>query len=102
MPKRVDVNQAEIVEILRGMGCSVQHMHELGKGAPDILVGYRGDNYLFEIKDPGKPPSARKLTDDEQRWHERWRGQVAVVTSAYDVIEILKKNHGERPGWPAK
>ena len=36
---RVDSNQPEIVATLRGMGCSVQHLHAVGKGVPDLLVG---------------------------------------------------------------
>lgn len=89
-PKRVDANQAQIVRILRDMGCSVAHMHELGKGAPDILVGFRGENFIFEIKDPDKPPSQRRLTEDEEKWHTRWKGQVNTVLYAYDIVEIIK------------
>ena len=50
MPKRVDMNQPEIVADLRGIGATVQHLHMVGKGCPDILVGFRGNNWLFEIK----------------------------------------------------
>lgn len=97
MPKRVDANQRQLTKLLREMGCSVQPIHEVGKGCPDILVGFRGENYLFEIKDPNKPPSARKLTEDEEAWHLKWRGQVATVMTFYDIVEILKKKHGEKP-----
>ena len=97
MPKRVDANQKQIVKLLREMGATVQHLHVIGRGCPDILCGFRGENYLFEIKDPDKPPSARKLTEDEEAWHLVWRGQVATVQTFYDIVEILKKKHGERP-----
>lgn len=92
MPKRVDANQPDMTKLLRIMGASVQPIHVVGKGCPDLLVGYDGLNYLLEIKDPIKPPSARKLTDDEQKWHENWRGQVAVVETIGDVIEIILKS----------
>ena len=96
MPKRVDSNQKEIVKILRDKGASVCHLHEVCKGCPDILVGFRKTNYLFEIKNPDKPPSERRLTRDEEVWHRVWNGQVDTVMAAYDIIEILKKKHGER------
>ena len=69
----------------------MQHLHELGKGAPDILVGFHGENFIFEIKDPDKPPSHRKLTGDEEKWHEKWRGQINTVLYVYDIVEIIKK-----------
>lgn len=84
MAKRVDANQAQIVKELRDAGCSVQCLHEVGKGCPDILVGYEGYNFLFEIKDPSKPPSKRKLTSDEETWHNSWAGDATIIfTSEY-------------------
>lgn len=85
---RVDANQKEIVQALEQVGASVLYLHQLGKGAPDIAVGLRGITYLFEIKDGAKPPSKRRLTDDEQHWHLFWRGHVEVVVS---VDEALRK-----------
>jgi len=76
---KVDDNQPEIVEHLRSLGMSVCLLHTVGQGVPDIIVGYRGINVLLEIKDGAKPPSARRLTEDEAVWHLDWRGQVATV-----------------------
>lgn len=90
MPKRVDANQASIVAAFRAHGASVQHLHAVGKGCPDILVGYRGVNYLVEIKDGDKPPSQRRLTNDEETWHSAWRGQVGIVYDISGVIQIIK------------
>ena len=59
---------------------------DMGQGCPDFLVGYRGRNQLFEIKDGSRPPSARKLTDDEQDFHDSWRGDLCIVK---DVDEAL-------------
>ena len=86
---RVDENQREIVAALRAAGATVEPLHFVGRGFPDILVGYRGRNYLIEIKDGRKPPSRRRLTPDEQAWHERWRGQVAVAESVEDALKII-------------
>ena len=47
--KRVDINQKAIVEHLRAMGMSVFHLHEVGKGCPDLLVGINGQTYLIEV-----------------------------------------------------
>ena len=89
MAKRVDANQAEIVKALRQIGATVQHLHEVGHGCPDILVGYRGVTLVFEIKDGNKIPSKRKLTDDEASWHAEWRGQVDIVESIDDALSVL-------------
>ncbi len=89
MPKRVDSNQAEIVEALRKVGCSVQDLHEVGHGCPDLLVGlfFRGlwhENILMEVK------SAKgKLNETEAAWHAGWRGQVAVVHSAEEALAAI-------------
>lgn len=84
---RTDDNQNEIVQALRAIGASVAITSALGSGFPDIVAGYRGVNYLIEIKDGSKPPSRRKLTPDEQRFHDLWRGTVIVVN---DIDEALK------------
>lgn len=86
---RVDANQSEIIGALIACGCSVHPLHQVGGGVPDILVGHRGRNILMEIKDGRKPPSERKLTQDQQEWHSRWRGQVIVVTNSAEAIAAL-------------
>ena len=86
---RVDRNQAEIVQALRSMGATVQHLHTIGKGCPDILVGFGGKNYLMEIKDGSKPPSKQLLTPREIAWHQSWQGQVVVVNSESEALHIL-------------
>ena len=87
---RVDRNQVEIMKALRAMGASVQPLHTVGSGCPDLLVGFKGINRLIEIKDGSKPPSARKLTPDQEIWHWGWRGSVHVVNSIDEAIELLK------------
>jgi len=84
MPKRVDANQPEIVDALRKVGASVQHLHETGYGVPDILVGFRGFNFLLEIK--GKQG---KLNPLQHRWHCAWQGQVCVVRSVDEALEAI-------------
>lgn len=86
---KVDANHGEIVEALRKIGASVQSLHAVGQGCPDILVGWRGMLTLLEIKDGAKPPSARKLTPDQERWHAEWRGQVAVVENVEQALAAV-------------
>lgn len=83
---KTDDNQAEIVAALRKIGASVQPLHAVGQGCPDILVGWRGFNTILEIKDGKKPPSARKLTPDQEKWHAAWMGQVTVVETVEQAI----------------
>ena len=92
---RVDANQAVIVAALRKLGATVLHLHQLGKGAPDLAVGYEGRNYFLELKDGSKPPSARKLTPDEAKFHAEWRGQVAVIESVDEAIAFVQTNWEE-------
>lgn len=86
---KVDDNQSEIVKNLRKLGMTVQSLATIGKGCPDILVGYQGRNYVFEIKDENKTPSQRKLTPDEIKWHETWRGQKAVIKNYKEAQHII-------------
>jgi hypothetical protein len=85
--KRVDSNQSELVKQIRKLGATVQHLHAVGKGCPDVLVGYKDNNYLFEIKDGDK----KKLTSDQVIWHRDWKGQVRVITNIEDVIATFNK-----------
>ena len=86
---KVDDNQRQIVEWLRRAGATVQSLAMVGKGCPDIVVGYRGQNYLMEIKDGNKPPSARRLTTDEEHWHDSWAGTVHVVEHPESALLII-------------
>lgn len=86
---RVDANQSEIIGALIACGCSVQPLHQMGGGVPDLLVGLRGRNLLMEVKDGRKPPSERELTEDQEKWHSAWRGQVVVVNNSAEAIAAL-------------
>lgn len=86
---RVDDNQREIVEALRAVGCSVASLAAVGKGVPDLLVGHRGQNYLLEVKDGGKSPSRRRLTEDQVAWHRGWCGKVWVVDSVDEALAAV-------------
>ena len=82
---RVDSNQPEIVATLRGMGCSVQHLHAVGKGCPDLLVGLRGVNLLVEVK-----IETGHLNDIQGAWHTSWRWQVAVIHNSEEAAALIR------------
>jgi hypothetical protein len=86
---KVDRNQSEIVAALRDAGASVQPLHTVGQGVPDLLVGHRGVNYLLEVKDGLLPPSERRLSDAQEKWHPAWRGAASVVTSIDDALRAI-------------
>lgn len=88
---RKDANQDQIIADLRrsDIGASVAVTHQLGNGVPDIVVGFRGENFLIEIKDGSKPPSARRLTPDEKDFHMGWQGQIDVANDLDDVLRII-------------
>ena len=72
--KKVDANQAQIVEALRAAGASVTDLSRFGQGVPDLLIGYNGVNYLQEVKGEDG-----ELTPAEERWFARWNGSVQIV-----------------------
>jgi Holliday junction resolvase len=90
---KVDANQKEIIQAFRQMGCSVAPTHNAGKGFPDLVVGFQGVNFMVEIKDGNKPPSAQKLTPDQIKFHDEWRGQICIVNCVDDCVDLLNNVH---------
>ena len=87
---KVDKNQAEIVRALRQAGASVQCLHTVGQGCPDLLVATRDGMWLMEIKDGKKSPSKRLLTEDEFVWHCNWKSPVYIVYDAEEALKVLR------------
>ena len=89
---KTDANQTRIVDALRKAGASVQSLAAVGDGVPDLLVGYKCETVLMEVKDGNKPPSERKLTPDQERWHAEWSGHpVYVVTNVTQAQAVALK-----------
>jgi hypothetical protein len=91
---RTDENQKTIVDFLRKNHMEVQHLHSVGKGCPDLLVGYKGVNVLLEIK----RDETKKLTPDQVIWHHNWRGQVATVATSEEALRVVKEQVGRYRG----
>ena len=91
---RVDANHEQVVVALQAAGATVQSLAAVGQGVPDLLVGFQGKTLLLEIKDGKKPPSARRLTEQQITWHGAWRGgPVAIVDgpdAALRALGVLK------------
>lgn len=90
---RVDANHSEIADILRRLGYSVTHTHQL-KGFVDLVAGRNGVNYLIEVKDGTKAASKRKLTKLEQKFHHEWQGAVEIIESVADAMAFHERNIG--------
>lgn len=88
---KVDANQVEIVDYLRRNGATVQILSMVGKGCPDLLVGYGGHNWLLECKPGDACASRQTLTTDEAQWHHGWAGQVAIVLNPTQALEVVRK-----------
>lgn len=103
---KVDGNQTKVVEALRKAGLSVAITSSLGNGFPDLVVSgltIKNDKpsplgkthtaiirtVLIELKAPSQPPSGRKLTDDEKKFHDSWKGEVYVCTTAEEILCIF-------------
>ena len=87
---RRDDNESEIVKALRKCGATVRVVTQ-GDGIPDLLVGYNGYTILMEVKDGGKPPSKRTLTEAEAKFFDEWTGgMLAKVESVDEAMDILK------------
>jgi len=87
--KTVDVNQQEIVDALRQIGCQVEII-----GRPvDLLVGYKSRygrfNFLIEVKVPGAYTDKRQ--DAQRRFLKDWPGQVRVCSSPEEAIRLVTR-----------
>lgn len=113
---RVDENQPIIVEALRAAGASVVHLHQIGHGVPDLLLGLPGLTIVGHISpqlemllrmalesQPGtrcrihhganllievKMPG-KDLTEDEAKFFEEYRGQRTTIFSAEEALDLI-------------
>lgn len=79
-----DANQGDIVRALRKVGASVQLLTLLGDGCGDLLVGFRGANFVLEVK-----TTKGKLNKRQREWHGTWCGQRAVVRTVDEAFAAI-------------
>lgn len=77
-----DRNEADIIQALVAVGATVAQVSE--GGLPDLLVGFRGHNYLIEVK-----AERGKLTPEQFDFFERWRGHCDVARTVEDALRII-------------
>lgn len=77
-----DTAEKGIVKALRGVGASVDFIN--AENIPDLIVGFRGVNYLIEVK-TGKA----KLKQGQADWHDEWIGQCAVARTPNEALRII-------------
>jgi len=87
---KVDANQPAIVkELLQIPGVSVQ------VGMDDILVGYQGRDYWYEIKNPATVSKKKKkvresaIKDSQKSLKAEWRGHYRIVWKVEQILEDL-------------
>jgi len=91
---RRDTNEKEIIKAMREAGAYVKVIND--EGLFDLLVAYTGPSgfehtLLIEVKDGAKPPSARRLTDAEAKFHNEWPlSNLFIVISAEHAVALLK------------
>lgn len=92
--RRTDSNHAEIRAVFRRLCPAVADTSDVGRGFPDLVVLCRGRVLLVEVKDGSKPPSARRLTPDEEGFARRWGDSYRVVTSVDEAIALATPEAG--------
>lgn len=88
--RRVDNNQSQIVTELQQIGASVIDLSGVGGGVCDLLVGYRGVNYLMEIKNLETGYGKRGLNKNQKDLADEWRGSpIHVVYTGDEALKII-------------
>lgn len=72
------------MKALRQVGATVEDLHKVGNGCPDLIVGFRGCNYLIEVKTP-----TGKRKPGQVDWHNDWRGHVATVSCVEQALAVI-------------
>ena len=90
--KKVDANHAQIRQLFRDLGCNVFDSSAIPKFV-DLVVQYRDpmhgriETLLVEVKNSALPPSRRKLTPDQVKFHAQFNCH--IVECEQDVYDLL-------------
>lgn len=80
--KRRDSNEQSIVNILRTFGATV-----IRSDAVDLIVGYKGVNYLLEVKTP-----TGVLKPSQIQLRDFWAGKYDIVRSEHEALRAIGVN----------
>ena len=96
---RVDDNQSSIVSVLRSLpGITVQVGHD------DILVGHKGKNYWYEVKNPNTISKRTgeildsKIKTSQKYIRQSWSGHYRLVWSVEQILDDLGIVRHNKPG----
>lgn len=102
-PRRVDRNQKDIASALTAAGCTVQLLHMVGGGCPDLLVGVHGFTWLLEVKaekaqtefSEGVRGTNAATAAKQKAWALAWRGAPPIMVrspeEALGELGLLKE-----------
>lgn len=85
---RRDANEPDIVAALIAVGAEV-HRHD---EPVDLCAGWAGRWHWIEVKDPKKPPSERRLTENQAKFIARCRAlglPAHVVLTPEDALHAI-------------
>jgi hypothetical protein len=99
-----DKAERGIIDALEAVGASVEQLD--GEDIPDLLVGFRGENHLLEVKSPaelvtgkdrrkdGTPQvrrqAAGELSKGQRTWHQTWRGKApSLVRTPEEALRAI-------------
>lgn len=91
--KRVDSNQKELVAVFRQLGVTVIDLSKVGKGIPDLMLGYNNKTVLVEIKSS----KSAKLNPLQECFFREWKGgmlaRIDNLDSAVRLVNIMRNDN---------
>lgn len=78
-----DSNEQEIIYALQQIGATVEQLND--DALPDLIVGFRGENYLLEVK----TSTGRLTTAQAAWWANPWNGHRAIVRNVDDALNAI-------------
>jgi hypothetical protein len=87
---RKDANENQIVKDLKKLGYSVQIDHD------DILVGTRGINFWYELKDERALDKNGNIRESEikpsqKKLRDTWNGHYKIVSSLDQILDDMRE-----------
>jgi NAD dependent epimerase/dehydratase family enzyme len=93
--KRVDNNQKTLIHTFICMGASVLNLSTVGRGCPDLLIGYKGKSVLVEIKSSDKIDVIVNLAGApiSKRWSNKYKQELidSRVNTTKTIISLIEK-----------
>lgn len=83
--RKRDANEPEIIAALEAAGATVFPLDK----PLDLLVGFRGQTFLLEVKNGAQPPSWQRVTPAQSSFIARWAGHYAIVNSPQAALDAI-------------